>query len=84
MVMRVASAPSCRKRGMPFGAIKLRPIGAGTPQPAYSCSLSLPGSGGSSSSARDTTSRSWSEEHSTEEDDVVDVEKSGELQETTL
>ncbi len=42
------------------------------------------GSGGSSSSARDTTSRSWSEEHSTEEDDVVDVENSGELQETTL
>ena len=38
------------------------------------------GSGGSSSSARDTTSRSWSEEHSTEAEDVVEVENSGELQ----
>ena len=37
------------------------------------------GSGGRSSNASVTMSRSWSEEHSTEDDDVVDVEKSGEL-----
>ena len=37
------------------------------------------GSGGRSSCARVTISFSWSEEHSTEADEVVDVEKSGEL-----
>ena len=37
------------------------------------------GSGGRSSCARVTISFSWSEEHSTEADEVVDVENSGEL-----
>ena len=37
------------------------------------------GRGGRSSRASVTTSRSWSEEHSTEAEDVVDVDNKGEL-----
>lgn len=40
------------------------------------------GMGGNSSADRDTTSYSWSDERSTEEDEVVDVEKSVELHHT--
>ena len=42
------------------------------------------GRGGSSSNAKDTTSRSWSEEHSTDAEDVVEVENSGELHGSTF